>query len=165
MSEKITERPKIYVIVVLLIVLLVVLYFGFFHKKLRHVAAQARSEVNFAPLDMPKIQLPQPLRAQQPEPLANASNRAIARDIFRPLKAHPGQGEIRLHHDDPLKTAASLKLKGTIVGRGKPIAIINDRFVHTGDWIRGLRVVRIGKKRVLLDSGSEKIDLEMVKND
>jgi len=101
MSEKITQRQKIYLIVVLLIVLSVVVYFGFFHKKLRHVAAQARSEVNFAPLDMPKIQLLQPLRAQQPELLANASKRAIARDIFRPLKAHPGQGAIRLNEDDP----------------------------------------------------------------
>ncbi len=165
MAEKTTQRPKIYLIVVLLIVLSLVLYFRFVHKKRKHVAAQARSEVNFAPLDVPRIQLPQLLHAQQPEPFANASNRAIARDIFRPLKAHPGQGKIRLHEDDPLKTAASLKLKGTIVGRGKPIAIINNRFVRTGDWIGGLRVVKIGKKGVLLDSGSEKIDLEMVKND
>jgi hypothetical protein len=57
------------------------------------------------------------------------------------------------------------ELKGTIVGRQRPIAIIDDRFVRTGDYINDYQVAHIGKKEVILASGDKKIKLEMRKND
>ena len=63
------------------------------------------------------------------------------------------------------KAVPSLKLRGAIVGGGKPVVIINDRFLHLGDWIGDYQVVRIGKKEVLLEAGNDKIELGMVKNE
>ncbi len=73
--------------------------------------------------------------------------------------------EIRQAKQQAAIPLSSMELKGTIVGGGKPLAIINDQFVGTGDWIGEYQVIRIGKKTVLLDSGHHQIALEMVKDE
>jgi type II secretory pathway component PulC len=59
----------------------------------------------------------------------------------------------------------SLKLKGVIVGDKHSIAIINDKFVRTGERINGYRVVRIAEKEVLLKSGNKTVKLRLANND
>ena len=165
MAEKRTGQPKIYLVVGLSIVLVVVAYFRFFHKKATHAPAPARSKAGLARLDVPQIQIPNPYKTQLGKLLVKESARSVTRDIFKPLKAALQKGEAQTREQQPSKPTVSLKLKGTIVGGEKAIAVINDQFVRTGDWIGEYKVVKIGKKDVLLDSGNEKIKLEMVKDE
>lgn len=54
-----------------------------------------------------------------------------------------------------------LKLNGTILGGENPIAIINNQFVRTGEWIGGYRIVKIDKYKVLLSSNNHQKVLEV----
>jgi len=163
MSEKKPERVKIYLIIVLSIVLIVVVYFRFFHKKTTHAAVPARYKAQVARLVVPQVQLPNVQTAKQPEMSALESHRAMTRDIFKPLKAPPLKKEVQQVKQKPSKPTVSLKLKGTIVGGEKPIAVINDQFVHTGDWIAEYQVVRIAKDGVFLSSDAHQMVLKVLK--
>ena len=61
------------------------------------------------------------------------------------------------------KPLPSLRLKGTIVGGERPIAIVNDTFLRTGDEIDGFKVVWIGTKAIVIEAGERKLALEMLK--
>lgn len=51
--------------------------------------------------------------------------------------------------------APSLFLTGIIQGYGRPAAIINERIVEEGDFIRGARVIEIGQGEVRLNFEGE----------
>ena len=70
------------------------------------------------------------------------------------MKGQPAQRQVK-----------SLKLKGVIVGGKHSIAIINDKFVRTGERINGYRVLQIAEKEVLLKSGNKTIKLRLANND
>jgi hypothetical protein len=163
MSEKKSERVKIYLIVILSTVLIVVVYFRFFHKKTTHAAVPARYKAQVARLVVPQVQLPNVQTAKQPEMSAPESNRAVTRDIFKPLKAPPPQKDVQQLKQKPSKPTVSLKLKGTILGGEQPIAVINDQFVHAGDWIAEYQVVRIAKDEVVLSSDAHQMVLQVLK--
>jgi len=162
-AEKKSERVKIYLIIALSIVLIVVVYFRFFHKKTTHAAVPERYKTQVARLVVPQVQLPNVQTAKQPEGAVPESNRVMTRDIFKPLKAPPPKKDIQQAKQKPSKPTVCLKLKGTIVGGEKPIAVINDQFVHTGDWIAEYQVVRIAKDEVFLSSDAHQIILKVLK--
>jgi hypothetical protein len=159
-----SNQIKTYVVIGLSVVFLLVGYFTFVHKKVPHNAGPTFSTPSTAPiarLEVPKVEaktLPNPEPAKVPvsEPL-----REDLTDIFAPLKS-PVKKESQPEGPEPPKPVPSFKLLGTIVGGKRPIAIINDQFARTGDWIGEYRVISIGKKGVLLDSGTIKIRLTMV---
>lgn len=163
MAEKKSERVKIYLIVALSIVLLVVVYFRFLHKKKTHAAVPARYKAQVARLVVPQVQLPNAPRAKHPEGAVPESKLAMIRDIFKPLKTPPPKKDIQQAKQKPSKPTVPLKLKGTILGGDKPIAVINDRFVHTGDWIADYQVVSIAKDEVLLTSQAHQMVLTVLK--
>jgi hypothetical protein len=163
MSEKKSERVKICLIVILSMVLIVVVYFRFFHKKTTHAAVPARYKAQVARLVVPQVQLPNVQTAKKPEGAVPESNRAVTRDIFKPLKAPPPQKDVQQLEQKPSKPTVSLKLKGTILGGEQPIAVINDQFVHTGDWIAEYQVVRIAKDEVVLSSDAHQMVLQVLK--
>lgn len=92
---------------------------------------------------------------------------ASIRDIFSPLNSPPRaektSEEKEVERSDP--PPPSFTLKGTIVGGRNPIAIIDDQFVRPGDWVGEYRVVKIGKKEVVLDSDYGQVVLEILKNE
>ena len=51
----------------------------------------------------------------------------------------------------------SPKLKGTIVGGKRPIAIIDDQLYRMGDQIGEYKIILIGKNKVLLESIHDRI--------
>jgi len=163
MSEKKPERVKIYLIVVLSMVLIVVVYFRFFHKKTTHAAVPARYKARVARLVVPQVRLPNVQTAKQPEMSAPESKPAIARDIFKPLNTPPPKKDIQQPKQRPSKPTVALNLKGTIVGGEQPIAVINDQFVHTGDWIAEYQVVRIAKNEVVLIADTHQMVLKVLK--
>lgn len=163
MSERKPERVKIYFIIALSIVLIVVVYFRFIHKKTTHAAVPARYKARVARLVVPQVQLPRSQTAKGPHMTAPESKITIARDIFKPLKTPPPKKDIQQPKRQPSKPTVALKLKGTIVGGEQPIAVINDQFVHTGDWIAEYQVVRIAKNEVFLSSDAHQMVLKVLK--
>ena len=163
MSENKSERVKIYLIIGLSIVLMVVVYFRFFHKKATHAAAPAQYKASLARLPVPQVQLPTLQGGRQPEKALDESRRSIPRDIFEPIKAPPPKKETQPHTQKPPRPAVSLELKGTIIGGENAIAVINDRFVHTGDKIGEYQVVTISKEEVILTSDTHNMGLKVLK--
>lgn len=72
---------------------------------------------------------------------------------------------------DPFRVAASsdvrvektelgvLALTGISWSEDRPVAILNDTIIHTGDTFNGYQVVEIRKDRVLMKKGEEVIEL------
>ncbi|GAJ11370.1 unnamed protein product [marine sediment metagenome] len=162
MQGKKGEQIKVYIIIGLALVAAIVGYFRFVHKKPTRDADRTPPAVSIARFDVSQVEINNTRNARWREPPVNEALPVVLRDIFVPLKS-PKKAQRRPTEQKPSKPLPSLKLSGTIVGGKRPVAIINDQFVRIGDWIGEYKVVRIGKKEVLLDSGNRKIELEMVK--
>jgi hypothetical protein len=96
--------------------------------------------------------------------LAAEPMRPLKRDIFLPAKPLKSV-KVKPAAKIPPKPAPKLKLRGTVVGADEPIAIIDDQFIRTNDSIAGYKVIWIGPKMVVLDSGEKKLILELMQND
>jgi len=99
------------------------------------------------------------------QPSLNADLFAAARNIFAPMVVPQKAQPPALPEPEKEKPVPQFKLRGTIVGGKNPIAIIDNEFVRTGDWIGDFQVVMIGKKTVELVSGDKAITLEILKNE
>lgn len=164
MPEKKSERIKIYVLILGAVLFVIVGYFRLIHKKPSAVRAPTTSNTPLSQLQVPEVAIEIPQYTRRAEPTAAESMPAFIRDIFSPLKTTLAEKRPGEQQQSAIPLSA-MELKGTIVGGGKPLAIINDRFVGTGDWIGEYQVIRIGKKAVLLDSGNHQIALEIVKDE
>lgn len=165
MSKEKNEKIKIYVVTVLTLVLVVLGYFRFIHKESTVVANIEPDTELHAGLDVPQAKIRNAAANVQPY-LAPAKEpgRALIRDIFAPVKPLP-QKTRQPTEQKSSKPPLPLTLRGTIVGSGKPIAIINDQLLRQGDQIGGFRVVKIGKKEVLLRSANDQLELKLTDND
>ncbi|MEJ2164400.1 MAG: hypothetical protein P8X90_02650 [Desulfobacterales bacterium] len=161
------KRAKIefLIVIVLALVLMTMAYFRFWHKKSitapeRIAAAASQNE----PAAMKTTRHRQSDEQVDDQP-ADVALPSINRDIFRPLKIPSAAGG-RTKKNNPAKPKPTpvpdFKLGGTIVSGGESIAIINDRFLHTGDTIAAFKVVRIEKNKVQLVSGTKNIELKMI---
>ena len=159
-----TSKSKVSLVIGLAIVLLICIYFRFIHAK---VKAGTENQTPPTPaktaLEVPRIE-----NSQSPAALPSAkvpeALQEFVKDMFSPQSLTVSRPQAQVTKR-PEEESPSFELKGTIVGRQRPIAIIDDQFVRTGDWIDEYRVAHIGKKEVILVSGNKKIRLEMIKND
>ena len=165
MARKNPERIKIYVVVGLSLIFGMVGYFRFFYKK-------AEADVKSSePVEVPsKIDLSsvQPIiqgRKQLSKELSTDSFQPIARDIFTPLTTPKIANVSRMQgmNKEKQQPLPALRLKGTIVGGERPIAIVNDMFLRIGDEIAGFKVVWIGTKAIVMEAGERELALEMLK--
>ena len=137
-----------------------------------------------------EINMPERQRDKQPELHMDDFSPTVIRDIFSPLqltkkpksKPKPKRQSPKVKSKPKPKKAPPpiptklesppepkkpppptimLELNGTIVGGKNPVAIINNQFLRTGEWIGGYRVVKIGKYKVLLSSGDYQKVLEV----
>jgi hypothetical protein len=160
------EQIKLYLVIGLALVFVIVAYFRFTGAKGNNgkdISSPVLPPVEQVKVATPKSETKGSKIINYLEPAVHKRVQTVIRDIFSPL-AKPKEAN-QDSHETSRDTGESLTLAGTIVGGRKPIAIINDQFVRTGDWIGGFRLVRIGEKDVLLDSGNHKIVLEIMKND
>jgi hypothetical protein len=165
MSKKKNEKIKIYVVTVLTLVLAALGYFRFLHKESTVVAnIKPGTELPAGP-DVPQVKIRDPAPDVRPYPTPEKeTGRAFIRDIFAPLKPLLKKAR-RPTEQKSSKPAPALKLKGTIVGGGDSIAIINDQFIRKGDQIGEFSVVKIGKKEVLLRSANDQVVLKLMDNE
>ena len=166
-QSKSAGRIKIYLIVGLALVLAALVY--------RYLHARAARNRSISPppatatvSEMP--QLPDLYPERQKKTQGKQSDirelrRLFVRDIFAPAKSLPKARRPTMKGQPAQRQVKSLKLKGVIVGGKHSIAIINDKFVRTGERINGYRVVRIAEKEVLLKLGNRTIKLRLASND
>ena len=167
MAEKKSEKIKLYLVIGLALVFLVMAYFQFFRSKVNtevSAADPAQPAVEQVALDIRKVIEQKPHTVNNRRTAVPERIETVVRDIFSP-QAVPKKKESLPRERDAHDSGESLKLAGTIVGGAKPIAIINNQFFRTGDWIGEFRVVSIGTKDVVLDSGDQKLSLEIMKNE
>ena len=164
MAGKTGERIQIYVVIVLAVIFVILGYFQLFHKK-AGVEAKSIAPLESEPeLDISGIETKIKSRLQVNEARSFEPFEPIARDIFTSLKSLKKAKVPKKQIKKPT-SLPPLKLKGTIVEDDRSIAIVNDQYLRIGDLIHGFKVVRIGKKVVLLDSGQRQLALEMQKNE
>ena len=162
------EKIKFLVVVVLALIMVTRAYFQFWHKK--SIAAPDRLAA--APSQTEHVATKITLDLQSDERVqdrpTDVSLPSVKRDIFRPLRI-PSTVPSRTHKNKPANSkptpVPNFKLSGTIAGGGEPIAIINGRFLRTGDFIAAFKVVRIEKNKVQLVSGIKNIELKMINNE
>ena len=162
MQEKKNDQIKNYIVIGLAVVFLLVGYFRFVHKKLTHDPGPKPSTAPVSRLQHPQVDPKTSPNARIAKVQFGEPPRKDLKDIFAPVKPQVME-ESQPAKPQPSRPVPSFTLGGTIVGGKKPIAIINDKLVRTGDMIGDYRVVRIGKKGVVLDSGNKQIRLTMVK--
>jgi type II secretory pathway component PulC len=159
-----SSKSKVSLVIGLAIVLLICIYFRFIHAKVKDSTEnQTPSPPPTLSLEVPQVEKDQPAPTELSEKVPEALQEFV-RNMFSPqsLTGRKPQAKAvkKTEEERP-----SFELKGTIVGKQRPIAIIDDQFVRTGDWIDDYQVAHIGKKEVILASGNKKIRLEMIKND
>ncbi len=171
MAER-NEKIKLYLVIGLLAVAAVLAYFRFFHSA-RPPGGEPRPATGAdAPqLAVPPVTLPprEPPAAEPPP----AARPEIARDIFAPASwpapAEPRDAEAAAGGQGAAAGRAlpalppGLVLKGTLVGGGKAMAVINGAFVRLGDSVGDYRVVSIQSNEVVLRAGEHEVTLEVSK--
>jgi hypothetical protein len=163
-----SEKIKFYIVIVLALIMVTVAYFRFWHKK--GSAAPDRLAAAAAPTEpvAKKITIERQSDERPGDRPPDVALPSVERDIFRPVKI-PSAPANRSNRIKPAKSkpppVPNFKLGGTIVSGGESIAIINDRFLRTGDTIAAFKVVRIEKNSVQLVSGIKTIELKMIKDE
>jgi hypothetical protein len=158
-------KSRVSLVIGLFIVLLICVYFRFIHAKVKEgTENQALSSPPPAvSLEVPQVEKEKPVSKELTDKVPEALQEFV-KDMFSP-QSLTGRKTQTQAVKKPEKEPPSFELKGTIVGKQRPIAIIDNQFVRTGDWIDDYQVAHIGKKEVILASGNKKIRLEMIKND
>ena len=164
MSKERSDKIRMVVLLGLTAVLVVAIYFRFIHKGNAEATGEDPGESSPGRLAIPEVDFD----VLQANRMLGRAVREVLRDPVRDIFV-PGGGlgteESPSQDTGGSLSIASLKLKGVVAGGERPLALVNDRFVRTGDSIDGYRVVRIEKKEVFLDSGVEIFRLEMQKHD
>jgi len=166
MSAKKSEQIKKYIVIVLFVVMGIIAYFRFIHEKSAPAETTVPSALPTERLDISKILTKRQQRGnwnKQPDPQPLGS---LQRDIFTALKFMKEVNVRDELEEEKLEVPTSTwELKGTIIGGGKPMAIIDSQFLKIGDMVGEYELVSIGKKEVWLVSEDEKIKVEMLRNE
>jgi hypothetical protein len=163
MPEKKNKPIQIYIVIGLLLVIVIMGYFRFIHNKSISDDDHALPAAGTAQFNIDSVEINKPQKSSMYALPVNEPLSIYIRDIFAPLKS-PVAAEIQFTKQTSSTPVLSLKLKGTIVGGGIPIAIINDQFVRVGDVIANYKVVKIAVNRVFLTSGNHQKVLEVLNN-
>ena len=166
-QNKSTGRIKIYLIVGLALVLAALVY-RYLHARAARNRSISPPPATAALSEIPTLPDLYPERRQKTQ--LERSNirelrRLFVRDIFAPAKSLSKAKRPTKKGQLAQRQVISLKLKGVIVGGKNSIAIIDDKFVRTGEQINGYRVVRIAEKEVWLKSGNRTVKLRLVSDD
>ena len=165
MAAKKSERIKVYVVLGLALVMVVNVYFRFIHPRLGSPGpVRTASAATTVPITVPKVAVEEPTGSPPGQVPSSPPSEGGVRDLFAPLVSLP-KPEPPKPAPPPPKPPPSFKLKGTIFGGEKAIAVIDDQYVRVGQSLGEYKVVQIGKKEVVMQSEDKKITLEIMKNE
>lgn len=155
------DQFKVYLVYGLALILCISVYVRFVHSRLWKQEAKQALPAPMATLSIPSSQ---PNQAQEPQTAVDSEDPPpfVTRNIFAPLRVRTAE---RSPSEKPQKEPPTFRLRGTIVGGERALAIIDDQFVRVGDRIGDYSVVTIRKKDVLLMSESSKLHLEIQRRD
>ena len=166
-SEK-SEKIKFWIVIFLALVMVVVAYFRFWHKKDSDTPQQLSALTTRTQPAATQTTIERQADDPAHDRPSDDAMPSVERDIFRPLKL-PSAAAAPPQKTKPAQSTPAplpnLKLGGTIISGKESLAIINDRFVRTGDTIATFKVVRIEKNKVQLVSGIKNIELKMINNE
>jgi hypothetical protein len=163
-ATKKSERIKMYVVAGLAVVMVGNVYFRFIHPKLSSPeGVRTASAATSVPITIPQVTIEEPSGNLAQGPSSPPFEGSV-RDLFAPLVALP-KPEPPKPAPQPPKPPPAFKLKGTIFGGEKAIAVIDDHYVRIGQSLGEFKVVRIGKKEVVIESEDRQITLEIMKNE
>jgi len=161
------ERTKLYIVIGLSAVFVAMGYFRFFHGKITYFNKPESGVAIPVAVKVPAVDLKGVPTAAETQKMVPEGVRAGLRDIFAPVKAPAVETANEAAIETATETAAEipsvtlppvaplpplppLKLMGTIVGGRQPLAVINGRFLRTGESISGFEVVSIARDHVIL---------------
>ncbi len=179
MAPSSPERIKIIAVIVLAVIFVIVGYFRFFHGKVAPTTAAppppvapAASTIPAPPVAPAANAVPavdsKNLPAALPAPQKALAPPLRLRNIFAPAQRPPAGNSPATGASTatevmaPPKPLPPLKLTGTIIGDKEPLAIINGRFLRTGDRVEGLQVLSISRTQVSLAGEGRTVRLEVL---
>lgn len=167
MSMDKSEKKKFMIVIGLSIILVTMAYFRFWHRKSSTAPDRTIVESSQPAQAEPQIAVDGQVHQQPDNGSGELALPAVKRDLFRPVKRPTFVADRPPKNSKPAEPepAPDFRLGGTVVSNGESIAIINDRFLRTGDTIAAYRVVRIENDKVQLVSGTRKIELKMINNE
>jgi type II secretory pathway component PulC len=168
MAGKNSEKIKVYLVIALSMIFIISFYFRFIQAKTGKGEPVPSPETPLQKLHLPRLDPSLLQDASSPKAGDNGEIRTVMRDIFfPPAVSSRASNEGQLGQPEPADSNSlpSFQLMGTIVSKERSIAIIDNQFFRRGDRIGEYRITTIGKKKVWLDSGERKIELEMLKNE
>jgi len=84
------------------------------------------------------------------------------RDPFWPLVTDSGS---IISYDEQELSASDMMLQGILVGDQENVAVINGKIVKAGDMVGAFRIERVTPSYVVLENGSEKIEVYLRKEE
>jgi len=157
-----SKKVKLYIVIGLLVVAVIVAYFRFIHKKNgadADIASLSHKEAKFDVSHLEKTKNKKNIRKLRVP--VNESLSINIRDIFSPVQL-PAESASLIQTDKTPEPIGILELKGIIIGGKKPMAIINNKFVRTGEKIGEYQIVKIDPNEVLLKSVSHEMVLQVL---
>jgi hypothetical protein len=157
-----SKKVKLYIVIGLLVVAVIVAYFRFIHKKNgadADIASLSHKEARFDVSHLEKTKNKKNIRKLRVP--VNECLSINIRDIFSPVQL-PAESASLIQTDKTPEPIGILELKGIIIGGKKPMAIINDKFVRTGEKIGEYQIVKIDPNEVLLKSVSHEMVLQVL---
>jgi len=155
------ERTKLYIVIGLATIFVAVGYFRFLHGKITLSNKPERGVPIQAVIEVPGVDLKGIPSTKLPQQRAFEGPRAGIRDIFAAPKKTAMEKAAGIPSAPatavPLKPLPPLQLTGTIIGGKRPLAVINGKFLRTGEMIAGFEVVSIARDQVVLSGEGRKV--------
>lgn len=101
---------------------------------------------------VPKKEKEKPEPIEPAKPLSDAV-KSLLKKIVEPLP---------LSEEEKSSISRDLHFKGSILSSKSAVAIINDEFIHVGDYVNGYKVASISEQQVFIDTGRGTIILEIM---
>ena len=89
---------------------------------------------------------------EKPNPIADAVKSFVKKIVELPPLSEQEKSSI----------SQDLDFKGSILSRKNAVAIINNEFIHVGDYVNGYKVASISEQQVFIDTGRGMIILEIM---
>lgn len=159
--DKITERHKLYFLILMVFIAGVIAYFRFLQPPAAVGKQNPMTDFSPPPTEMLGA-APGPMQLNGRDPAwRDTHRRSISRNIFEPVGPLPTTvlpKSAKTSHT----AEVNMILSGTIIGDQSSIAIINNQFMRRGQKLGQYQIIRITPDKVHLASGDDTLVLNVI---